>query len=1368
MLSTQLTGQRMMQDVPDVLADLLGDSPEIKAVRERIERLLHRQQDGRRLPPILIQGETGTGKGLLARMIHKAGPRPAGPFVDVNCAAIPEALLESEMFGFERGAFTDARRAKAGLFQTAHRGTIFLDEVGLLPEALQAKLLKVLEERTVRRLGSTRDEPVDVWILAATNEDLRTAIRERRFREDLYHRLAVLTVAMPPLRERGADIVRLAEHFLARTCVEYGVPPKTLAADARAALTAYAWPGNVRELINMMERAGVLSDAPELTAPMLGLGAPAAPAGPAAGEGASLDDAVREHVLAVLRQTGWNISRSAQALGITRNTLRARIEKYDLAPERGAPAPRRGAPRRLAPTVEAPRPPTALPALRWERRRVTLLRATLAPRADAETPLDTNRPLEAILDKVRTFGGTIDGMSPTGVLAAFGLDAVEDAPGRAVLAAMAMQKAVARLVEGVPAPPALRVGIHVGQFLVGHGADDAQLDEDAKQAALTTLERMLANVEPGAVVVGEGAMPFVGRRFELLELPARPAGGSRVWMLGARERAETAAGRRTLFVGRRRELELLWSRLDTATRGQGQIVGIAGDAGIGKSRLIAELRQSLVGRGVGYLEGRCQTYGAAIPYLPVLALVRAELGVTEIDSADAVGAKIRAGLVPLGHEAAEATPLVLHLLGAADGNADLDPIEPPITKAHLTAALRALVLRRSRREPLVILIEDLHWIDTASDELLSSLAELVTGARILLACTYRPGYRPAWIDRSYATQVALSPLAPDESLSVVRAVLGGTSLDESLVELILSKGEGNPLFLEELAHTLREAGGGQAPAVPDTVEEVLLARIDRLADADKRLLQTAAVIGKDVPTALLRAVAAQGDDALRATLARLRGAEFLYEVVPGPEGEHTFKHALTQEVAYASLLPAERVALHARSVDALERLGAAARADDPERLAHHAFHGQIWERAVVHCREAGARATARSANREAVARLSQALEALARLPDSRENLEDAIDVRLALRTALLPLGEFARILDHLRQAETVATGLGDQRRLGQICAYLTNHFFVTGSHDRALENGQRADAIATALGDFALRLETDLRLGQVYHALGQYRRAAAVLERTVASLEGEQLYERFGLPLVFSVGCLSWLIRSLTELGAYADGARHGESAVRIAETARHPFTLTVAYWSLGHLYLRQGDLPPAIAMLDKGLGLSRTWTIAVWVPRLSSALGSALALSGRLGEALPLLEEAVDRSNALRTGDHAVSLMALGEGYLLAGRHADAARAAAEALATARARGERGYEAWAQRLLGEIATHGAAADPRGAETGFRDGLALAEELGMRPLAAHCRLGIARAARALGRKEDADAQLTAAATIYRELDMPLWRSRAAAERSASV
>src|SRR6266566_4726704 len=242
------------------LAELLGESAGIKAVRDKLQRLLERQQDVRRVPPVLIEGETGTGMGLLARVIHRTGPRRDGPFVDVNCAAIPETLLEAEMFGFERGAFTDARRAKPGLLQAAHRGTIFLDEVGLLSEPLQAKLLKVLEERTVRRLGSTRDEPIDVWILTATNEDLTVAVHERRFRADLYHRLAVLPIVLPPLRDRDDDVILLAERFLARVCVDYGLPPKRLSNEAASRLRSYHWPGNVRELSNVIERVALLGE----------------------------------------------------------------------------------------------------------------------------------------------------------------------------------------------------------------------------------------------------------------------------------------------------------------------------------------------------------------------------------------------------------------------------------------------------------------------------------------------------------------------------------------------------------------------------------------------------------------------------------------------------------------------------------------------------------------------------------------------------------------------------------------------------------------------------------------------------------------------------------------------------------------------------------------------------------------------------------------------------------------------------------------------------------------------------------------------------------------------------------------------------
>jgi DNA-binding NtrC family response regulator/TolB-like protein len=319
----------------DPLQDLIGRSPRIVTLRQQIRSLLARDAGLLRLPPVLIHGETGTGKNLLALTMHRASTRSAGRFVELNCAAIPEHLVESELFGYERGAFTDARRAKRGLLQVADRGTLFLDEVGLLPIPVQGKLLKVLEDPNVRPLGSTQSEPVNVWIIGATNEDLEARVREQRFRVDLYHRLAVLTLWLPPLRQRREDIELLADHALARMCEKYGLPTQrlSLSPEARDALRAYDWPGNIRELNSVIERVVLLSPAGVVTAETLALGAPGHPSATARAPELGLSpsgDAERDRLAEALARTGWNISRTAALLGITRNTVRARMARYGL------------------------------------------------------------------------------------------------------------------------------------------------------------------------------------------------------------------------------------------------------------------------------------------------------------------------------------------------------------------------------------------------------------------------------------------------------------------------------------------------------------------------------------------------------------------------------------------------------------------------------------------------------------------------------------------------------------------------------------------------------------------------------------------------------------------------------------------------------------------------------------------------------------------------------------------------------------------------------------------------------------------------------------------------------------------------------
>jgi DNA-binding NtrC family response regulator len=497
----------------DPLAAILGESARIVSLRESVRRLLARQADARRLSPILLEGETGTGKGLLARAMHRAGPRRDGPFVEVNCSTIPETLLEAELFGHERGAFTDAKQARAGLFMAANHGTIFLDEIGTLPEGLQPKLLTALEERAVRRLGSTRSEPIDIWIIAATNEDLATATRGRRFREDLYHRLAVLTLRVPPLREREADVVLLAEHFLARACADYDMPPKALDATAREALRRYPWPGNIRELANVIERVVLLSDAPVVTAEMLDL-PDAGPRGTAVREAVVAGaDAGREDLVAALQATGWNVSRAAARLGISRNTMRYRMEKYRIRPDAGgvSHAVPADAPAATGPTAGAV-------GSDWERRRVALLRVVLAPE-DAAAHLDASQRLTTVVEKIESFGGRIEEVGSMAITAAFGLEPVDDAHRRAVLAALAVQNAVERRRPG--GGLRAKIGIHIVRVLLRRSAGVVEIHPGAREAAWAVLAALTAG-EPGRILIeaADRGAPTVGPPLDVEALDA--------------------------------------------------------------------------------------------------------------------------------------------------------------------------------------------------------------------------------------------------------------------------------------------------------------------------------------------------------------------------------------------------------------------------------------------------------------------------------------------------------------------------------------------------------------------------------------------------------------------------------------------------------------------------------------------------------------------------------------------------------------------------------------------------------------------------------------------------------------------------------
>jgi tetratricopeptide (TPR) repeat protein len=977
---------------------------------------------------------------------------------------------------------------------------------------------------------------------------------------------------------------------------------------------------------------------------------------------------------------------------------------------------------------------------------------------------DAARALETLIEKVQSFGGRVEALGQRALEAAFGVEPVEDAPRRAAHAATAIQRAVERIRGASPAPLETRIAIHAAQAMVAQAGRLLEIDQDAKEEGAAVLDALIAAAEPGSILASPAAGELLERRFELAAVGGLEGAPRALRLVGREGPGLGPAGRMASFVGRHQEMAVLQSRLQAARRGRGQLVSIVGDAGIGKSRLLYEFSQSVGTEQITYIEGHCLSYGSTIPYLPVLDLIRGVCRITEADHVAGAGEKIRHTLERAAMDPGKLTPYLLDLLGYKDGTEGLDLVQPDTIKAGISEALRQITLGASQRQPFLVVIEDLHWIDRASEELVASMVDGLPGAAVLFVVTYRPGYEPPWANKSFATQLSLPPLSNEDSLTVTRSVLPGVTLPHAIAEVILSRAEGNPFFLEELALSIQDHGSLAGDlAVPDTVQGVLASRIARLPEAAQALLQSAAVIGKDVPLAVLAAVAGLPEEPLGQALRHLSAAEFLSETTGFPEVKYRFRHALTHEVAYESLRPERRRQLHARIVLAIEAIHSDRLLEDVDRLAHHAMRGELWEKAVDYSRQAGAKAAARSAHLQAVAYFEQALAALARLPEDRARLEQAIDLRLALRNSLHPLGDPERILAMLREAEELATTLEDPRRLARIFSFMTQYFRLMGDLDLAVESAERAVALADRLGDCALWIVANTYLGSAYGARGEYRRAADVLRKSVETLPGIALGQDVQVAGLVPVFSRIYLVYCLAEMGEFREGLVSGDEGIRLAEAADDAYSLIFASCGVGTLHLLRGDVGPAIDPLERGLALCRSLTLPVALPLIACALGTAYSLSGRSSDAIALLEEGAREGLAMgRMGGHSLIVVRLGEAYLRAGRLDEAEDAARRALAMAREKTERGHEAYALHLLGEVMARRAPEDP-GGDTALRLAFELAQELSMRPLLAHCQVSRARVECRAGRTARARQLFDAGVEAFRELDMPFWLEQTEAE-----
>jgi class 3 adenylate cyclase/tetratricopeptide (TPR) repeat protein len=1043
---------------------------------------------------------------------------------------------------------------------------------------------------------------------------------------------------------------------------------------------------------------------------------------------------------------------------------------------------------------------TSKAALEGERKQVTVLFADLkgsmellADRDPEEARKLLDPVLERMMEAVHRYEGTVNQVMGDGIMALFGAPlAHEDHAVRACYAALRMQESVKKYADQVRRSHAavvkIRVGLNSGEVVVRAIGSDLHMDYTAIGQTTHLAARMEQLADPGAIVITPETLALAEGYVEVKPLGPVPVKGLpdplEIFELRgagqARTRLQAAALRGlTRFVGRDAEVEHLRRVLGQAGAGHGQAVAIVGEAGVGKSRLTYEFTHSHRVQDWLILEASSVSYGKATSYLPVIDLLKGYFKIGDRDDHREMRAKVLGRVLGLDRALEPVLPPLLALLDVPVEDPAWQTLDPPQRRQRTLDAVKRLLLRESQVQPLLVVFEDLHWIDGETQALLDSLVDSLGSPRLLLLVNYRPEYQHGWGSKAAYSQMRLDALPAESVGELLEALLGDDPGLAPLKQLLVRRG--NPFFLEETVRTLvetkaLEGSRGryrltqplQALQVPPTVQSILAARIDRLAAEDKRLLQTASVVGKDVPFALLQAIAGLPDDALRGGLERLRGAEFLYETGLFPDLEYAFKHALTHEVTYGTLLQERRRELHARIVGAIESLHSDRLGEHVERLAHHAARGELRGKAVLYLQQAGRKAAARSALEDARAWFEQALGVLETLPESPSTLEQAFEIRLELRPVLSALGEIWRALERLREAEAFAERLDDDHRRGRVYAIVTILLNDLGELGEALATGTRALEIARRLGDLRLRIVATTHLDEVHWHRGEYERVVESATENLAALPADWVHKYFGCVAPPSILDRAFLVMSLAQLGRFGEAADHAAEAIRLAEPTQHAFTVGVAYFAAGTLHPLKGDWVKAHSLIEHWIEVVRTGNVVLHLPSAVAASAWVLAQLGEASEALNRLREGEQLVERLAARGVVFqrdwSYHALGRAGLLLGRLDEARRLgerAAESLPS-----QPGIAAHAQHLLGDIASQPDRFDSDGGEVHYRQALALAEPRGMRPLVAHCHLGLGKLSRRTGNREQAQEHLTTATTMYREMGMTYWLEKAEAELSA--
>jgi len=953
---------------------------------------------------------------------------------------------------------------------------------------------------------------------------------------------------------------------------------------------------------------------------------------------------------------------------------------------------------------------TTRSSIEGERKLVTVLFADVANYTSIAEKLDPEEVhqimdgcFKILMDEIHRYEGTINQFTGDGVMALFGAPvAHEDHAQRACHSALSIQKALEgyrdELRNRFGIDFKMRIGINSGPVVVGSIGDDLRMDYTAIGDTTNLASRMESMAEPGTTLVSKSTHRIARDFFEFQFLGKLQVKGKEEFpeayeLKKASEvetRIEAAVARGlTRFVGREKETGALKEAFEKAQSGHGQVVGIVGDAGVGKSRLILEFRNLLPEGEYTYLEGRCLHFGGSMAYLPILDFLRSYFHFKEGDAEDLIKKKMEQTILRVDETLRRVLVPLQDLLSLKVEDEAYLKVEPEQKKEKIFESIRDLLVRESENKPVVMTIEDLQWIDKASEGFLDYLIGWLANVRVLLILLYRPEYTHQWGSKSYYNRIGLDQLTTKSSAELVEAILEGAEVVPELRELILSRAAGNPLYMEEFTHTLLENGSiqrkdnqyvlGQEPSdiqVPETIQGVIAARMDRLEDSLKRIMQVASVIGREFAFRILQTITGLKEE-LKSHLLNLQGLEFIYEKRLFPELEYVFKHALTQEVAYNSLLLKRRKEIHERIGQAIEQIYPERLEEFYEVLGHHYARSDNSQKALEYLSRANQKAARVNAMQEAKAYFDEAMKILDTLPETELNQKRRISLLVDQTFVFQLLFKFPEYYDLLTRHEAMANALGNQELLGVFYTRLGACEWWCGYLDQAIKTLTKAAELCEAAG----RKED---LGHAYMSLqwshfwkGDYDQVFTLKESAIRLMEQQFNPRGYCLALVGA----SW---AYSHTGSWDNAIKEGQKSLEVAERVSNNSLISFAAFCLTVAYTLKGDLSQAMEYGELAVQKAPTPADRAWA---QTGLHWALCRLGDSLKGVELGETLLSMYRAVRFAPAEIyTIVSCAEGQWRLGDNEGATQRLSEGLELAERAGMKFLIGCAQRLLGEIA----------------------------------------------------------------------------------